>query len=280
MSCSITDKNLAIYFQEIIPTIFPSKEQNKILFGTTNASPSYIANNRVWNFVCNGTFIDNKIIITFDATKLLKKCNYIINFEGNIYGQLSLNNKDFQLTKYVKFKLLKNQEKNYAIQFLIRKPECLNIKNLTTFYFNIFLNDSSCQVKSTVGGCNLCFGSAYLNIYANPISYDAGSDGSISVWLNGQWIIYEPSNGSNQITISGEIPTGTSFSFDILNYSLDSNVENIGFYVGDGSKCSAGGGNGSITVPKATSNGLGNVNPAIKLVKIYYGNGQWNLVLP
>lgn len=136
------------------------------------------------------------------------------------------------------------------------------------------MNDSSCSVYATVGGCKLCFNTAFLNIYST--SYE--TDPSNSIWSNNQWIINQPTNGSNQITISGDVPTSNSpITFDIINNSTESNVSNIGFYVGDGTSCSAGNGNGSITVPKATTDGV-TITPAQKSVKIYW-TGVWNLAL-
>lgn len=236
MSCTPTEKNLAIYFQKIKPIIFPNKKENTILFGTTSATPSYVANNRVWNFVCNGTFIDNKVTITFDATELIKECNYNINFEGDVYGQLTLNNKDFQLQKYVKVKLLNKNGKNYAVQFLIIKPECLSIKKITTFYFNIFWNDSSCSGIS-VQECCIQSDWTYLNITNNGGNVAFTNDTNSS-WnpSNMIWTINKLGSES-QITLSSDV---SSSSFPIqftLNNQSGSTMSNLGFYVTNNNGC-------------------------------------------
>lgn len=201
--CEPTNKNFAVYFQNIIPSIYPETDTNKIIFSTISAQPSFIPSYRVWNFVCNGTFIGKKAIVTFDASNLINECSTTIRFEGEIYGLLTINNQNFQLQKYVKSKVLKNNNGQvYAIQFILN-TKCISEEDITTFFFNITINDSS----SSCTNCNStnCVGN-YLIINGtstDQLCTDSNSSASVNdLDSNIVWTISEASSNSSGIYIS------------------------------------------------------------------------------
>lgn len=140
--CTPTAKNLVIYFQQVIPTISPDHHDNRIVFATTSAMPSYLPLKRIWNFVFNGFFAGESCVITFDATQLIRECVFDISFQGDIYGLLTFKKKAFQLQKYVQKEILKIDDITYAIQFQITKPYCYRNVPSIPVYFNIILNDT------------------------------------------------------------------------------------------------------------------------------------------
>lgn len=139
--CTPSDKNLAIFLQNVIPTITPVIEKNQIFFATTSIMPSYIQFNRIWNFLCNGIFEGNHAVVTFDGTELIRECGFDIAFEGDIYGQLTFKKKDFQLQDYIRKEILSRDGVVYAVRFHITKPDCFKIGRPLSFYFNIILYD-------------------------------------------------------------------------------------------------------------------------------------------
>jgi hypothetical protein len=143
MSCEPTANNLPLYFQSIIPTISPSLPDNTILYATTGSLPSYIPLNRIWNFICNGTFQGPTASVFFDASELIEKCpEFNVSFEGKIYGQLTFGCRDEQLQKYVKRRVVQNNEGQvYGVIFDVTKPERLTPDKTHEFYFNLTLND-------------------------------------------------------------------------------------------------------------------------------------------
>jgi len=142
-SCQPSDKNLPLYFQSIRPSLSPILPQNKILYATTGSLPSYIPLNRIWNFICNGTFTGNSVSLLFDATTLIQECpQYTVSFEGNINGQLTIKKQNYPVQKYVtKTLVYHSQGKVSGVQFVIEKPECLRKDKTYEFYLNLYLND-------------------------------------------------------------------------------------------------------------------------------------------
>ena len=115
----------------------------KILYATTGSLPSYIPLNRIWNFICNGTFTGNSVSLLFDATTLIQECpQYTVSFEGNINGQLTIKKQNYPVQKYVtKTLVYHSQGKVSGVQFVIEKPECLRKDKTYEFYLNLYLND-------------------------------------------------------------------------------------------------------------------------------------------
>lgn len=142
-SCQPSNTNLPIYFQSVKPFISPVQFENKILYATTGSLPSSSPLNRIFTFICNGTFTGRTCSVVFDASTLIKECSqYNITFEGEIYGQLTIQNQDFQLQKYISKQLLYDASgRVYGIRFRIAKPNSLPPGKKHEFYFNILLND-------------------------------------------------------------------------------------------------------------------------------------------
>jgi len=153
MSCQPSDKNLPLYFQNILPSVSPTLPQNKILYSTTGSIPSYIPLNRIWNFLCNGTFTGNQIVLFFDASSILQECSqYNIRFEGKINGQLTIKKKDYPVQKYVSKTLVYDSRGRVSgIRFTITKPECLSAGKTVEFYLNVYVNDSDTTTNNTYG---------------------------------------------------------------------------------------------------------------------------------
>lgn len=170
------------------------------------------------------TFIDNKVTITFDATELIKECNYNINFEGDVYGQLTLNNKNFQLQKYVKVKLLNKNERNYAVQFLIIKPECLSIKKIQLFICS-GISVQKCCIQSDW---------TYLNITNNGGNVAFIIDNNNCSWnpSNMIWTINtHEQEQESQITLSSDVSSSYfPLTFKLYNNSKNT-MKNLGFYI-------------------------------------------------
>lgn len=142
-SCQPSSNNLPLYFQSIVPSISPVSDNNTILYATTGSLPSYIPFNRIWNFICNGTFSGPTVSVFFDASELIEKCpDFVITFEGKIYGQLTFGRCDYQLQKYVTSRVVQNSTGRVTgIIFDITKPTGLNQERTHEFYFNLLLND-------------------------------------------------------------------------------------------------------------------------------------------
>lgn len=144
-SCEPSSNNFPIYFQSIIPSISPLHKDNRILYATTGSLPSYIVFNRIWNFICHGTFVGQSVSVFYDATELIQKCpEFNVTFEGKINGQLTLGRCDSQLQKHVTYRVVTNESRQVTgIIFDITAPSLSNTDKIRDFYFNIFLNDNN-----------------------------------------------------------------------------------------------------------------------------------------
>jgi hypothetical protein len=155
-----------------------------------------------------------------------------VTFEGKIYGQLTFKYCDYQLQKYVSYKVVTNASGRVTgIVFDVTAPSRLKTDKPCEFYFNIFLNDGN-QLTVTYGTSsgsltseydwdgngNMTFNTDYSfsdRFYVNncsPSNTLKVTCTNASVCTDFSWIVYS-SSGSGCNSFENYISVDTTYTY-------------------------------------------------------------------
>jgi hypothetical protein len=162
--CEISSNNLAVYLQGV--TVTPSSNITSEYFVTASL-PSATKNNRVWQFISQGT-ISGTSTLTLDYTQAHLNCpTYNITFENALNGSFIVHNQVFSAKKYISYQ----HTNTYVLVLTIKLPKkivaCYGPSTAQNYSFNVYINDdvactgnSSCEYGYCCSGgtCYDCQG--------------------------------------------------------------------------------------------------------------------------
>jgi hypothetical protein len=157
--CQISQNNLAVYLQGV--TVEPSSNITSEYFVTATL-PSAAKNNRVWQFISQGTLSETSTL-TLDYTQAHLNCpTYNITFENALNGSFIVHNQVFSAKKYISYQ----HTNTYVLVLTIKLPKkivaCYGPSTVQNYSFSVYINDDAACSGNSCGSGNCCSkGSCY-----------------------------------------------------------------------------------------------------------------------